>query len=282
MFKRILVLLSILGIVLFPYSFHQKAEAAALTSMSDVMTRQVESANSNHTIEFTLPASDDIIEDETITLTFQAGFTMTGISCEDIDIEDDTVDEDVQEEAGSCTANATEWGVGLSGQVITLTAPSTAQTYIAASSVISIEIGTHATADDPGADQIDNPATDGSYTVAINADGDTGTLAVPIVNDDQVTVSGTVDPSITSVISSSTCTLTPDPITISNVSVCSYTNTVDTNNGTALNVSTTTTIGSPGMTFQSISSAGSATQGINLTNLTGNVSGVCPECGERI
>src|SRR3989304_4099915 len=181
----------LLVIVIYP----RFASAAALTALSDTMERMKDSVDSNHTIQFTIPASDDIIENETITVTFAAGFDLAvnGTDCGAIDLEDDTVDEDVREQADpDCNATATEWGAAISGQVITLTAPSTASTYINTTSVVVIKIGSNANHDGANTvEKINNQTVAENNTdqkISINADGDTGTIAVEIVANDQVTV----------------------------------------------------------------------------------------------
>lgn len=229
LFKLFAALLIV--VVAFPF-VSTTSKAGNLTAMSDTMTRLAASQASNHLISFTFTSGTAVIENETITITFASGFDLTTIDCGDIDITDDGVDEDVQENAGSCTANATEWGVGVSGQVITLTAPSTSATYINGSSVVTVEIGTNATADEAGDEQITNP-TAGNKTISIGGSfGDTGTLAVPILSTDQVTVTATVDPTISVAYSGTgqpTCAL--GTISAGTISVCSYTTSVTTNAG---------------------------------------------------
>ncbi len=190
-----------------------KADAASLTAIKDTMSRLEMSTLSNHTISFTFSAGTAVIQDETITITFPADFSLVGIDCGDVDITDDGADEDVQEVAGSCTPSATEWGAAVSGQVLTLTAPSGGATYINGSSVVIVEIGTNATADEAGDEQITNATTAGSKTISIGGNfGDTGSLAVGIADDDQVTITATVDPTLTFDIDTATTDTTSDPL----------------------------------------------------------------------
>lgn len=96
---------------------------------------------------------------------------------------------------------------------------------MSATNKVIITIGLSASG---GANQITNPGSTGSKSIPLTAgSSDTGTLAVPILTDDQVTVSATVDPSITSSLSSTTCNL--GTLSVSAISFCSYTNTVNTN-----------------------------------------------------
>jgi len=227
--KNLLKLLAAVMIILaaFPI-FTTSSLAGNLTSMSDTMTRLKVSIASNHTLSFTFTAGTNLIESETLTITFPAAFDTSLIDCGDVDITDDGADEDVQENAGGCTANATEWGASMAADVLTLTAPSTAATYINGSSVVTVEIGTNATADEAGDEQITNPGSSGSNKIDIGGTfGDTGSLAVPIMTEDQVTVSATVDPTVTSALSASTCAL--GTLSATAINFCSYTNTVSTN-----------------------------------------------------
>ncbi|MDP2671069.1 MAG: hypothetical protein Q8P13_01240 [bacterium] len=213
--------------LLFP-AFSTPSRAGNLTALSDTMSRLAVTTASNHLISFTMTAGTEVIQDETITVTFPADFDTSTIDCGDVDLTDDTVDEDIQEEAGGCTASATEWGAAFAADVLTLTAPSGAATYINGSSVVTIEIGTNATADEAGNEQITNPGSDGSNTISIGGTfGDTGSLAVPIMSADQVSVSATVDPTITATLSDTTCAL--GTLTTASVSGCTYTNTIVTN-----------------------------------------------------
>jgi len=201
-----------------------RTESANLTTLSDTMSRLKLSASSNHTIVFTTPSGVAALQK--IKVTFAAGFSLTGVVFGDIDLLDDGSDLTL---AGTCSG--TTWGAAVASQVITFTSCSGT---IAASSVITIKIGTNAAG--PGVHQITNPGSSGSnvinlaITTAADADVDTGALAVAIMDEDQITVTATVNPSITSVLSGAgypTCAL--GTLTISQVYGCTYINTVNTN-----------------------------------------------------
>src|SRR3972149_10402794 len=116
-------------------------KAGNLTAMSDTMSRLKVSVAANHLISFTMTAGTNLIENETITVTFPAAFDTSTIDCGDIDLMDDAVDEDLNNEAGGCTATATEWGAVFASDVLTLTAPSGASTYIAGSLFLELKSG---------------------------------------------------------------------------------------------------------------------------------------------
>src|SRR3989344_732475 len=229
MLKRLIVTIAIFYIALISLPI-ATVKAGNLTAMSDTMSRLQATTASNHSISFTMTAGTSVIESETITVTFPAAFDTSTIDCGDIDLLDDAAEENLQNEAGGCTADADEWGAVFAADVLTLTAPSGAATYIAGSSVVVIEIGTNTAEEGVGDEQIVNSG-DGSQTISIGGNfGDTGSFAVPIMTGDQVTVSATVDPSITSVLSASTCLL--GTLSSANIQTCTYTNTVNTNAGT--------------------------------------------------
>jgi len=177
------------------------ASAASLTSMSDTMTRQDAGVDSSHTIRFTLDAGTTIVESETITITFEDEFEEldgdgAGLGIEDIDLLDDGSDEDLVNALGA--ADADEWGVDITNYVLTLTAPTTAATYIDGSSAVTVEIGLGADTEGTGDTEIANPTPAGTYyDVSIAGTfGDTGTILIPILDDDFVTISATIQSNI--------------------------------------------------------------------------------------
>ena len=182
--KKIAILgliLAMLTILVGP--FLEVANAAALTSVSDTLSRVKASTLANHDIQFTSPTG--VAAGQTITVTFPAEFTMGSVVFGDMDLLDDGVDITL---AAVCAT--TTWGAALTGQVITFTS---CTGTIAAASVIRIKIGTNATG---GTNQITNPAA-GSYKIDIAGTfGDTGSATVQILADDQVGVSATVPQSI--------------------------------------------------------------------------------------
>ncbi len=184
--QRALAVLSVLALLFGTVPIRQ-ASAAAVTSFKDTLSRLQASTAANHTIQFTTPSGVDA--GETITVAFQSGFTMNSIDFADIDVADDGVDLTL-----AATPSGATWGAALSSQTVTITSGTGT---IAASSVITIEVGTNATQPTTGDTQITNPSA-GSYTVTIGGTfGDSGTLAINIIADDTVDITATVDPTIT-------------------------------------------------------------------------------------
>ena len=191
--KKIATLIATFSLIFMPFS--SLNAAGPLTSLSDTMTRLKDSEVSNHTIQFTTPTG--VGSGQTIILTFPTGFDVNAgdnlLDYTDLDVTDDTVDVAL---AGS--PSGATWGVGVTASAITLT---NGTTVVAGGSVIAIEIGTNATSEVAGDKQIINQTVAQNNTdpkiVITGSFTDTGTIAVEIVTNDQVTMSATVDLAIT-------------------------------------------------------------------------------------
>ncbi len=192
--------------------------AAALTSMSDTMTRQKTTTLSDHGIVFT--ATSGVGAGGTIVVTFPSGFDGTTAGDPSGPLDDTDVDVIVDSSAdGICDDAGTEltigsapslgtWGAVFSGtNLVTLTITSGTGT-IASSSEVCVLIGDHADGSVGGTSypdgsvvlghsQYQNPGSAGSKTITIAAGADTGTIAVPIDDNDRVQLSATVNASIT-------------------------------------------------------------------------------------
>lgn len=195
------------------YFATNSAKAAGLTSVRATLSTSAPSANADWTIQF---VTDTLVDqDDTIAFEFETTgtpFDLTSLVEDDVDIEEDTdgspescsgtlTDE---ETAGSATA--TEWGVSFNTttDVLTLTAPSGAATYIAAGACVVVRIGTGATHDGTGANQINNPAKVAGagdadiYDIPIAFTGNSTNSATALVAViDGVTVSVSIDESLT-------------------------------------------------------------------------------------
>lgn len=156
----------------------QIVSAAALTGMKDTQTRLKKSTAANHTIQFTTPTG--IAIGNTVTLTFGSDFSIASVVTADVTLE------------GAAVTSAVPVG-----QVLTITAG--AGNVVAAAGTADIVITNN---------HITNPTTADSYTIAIAGTfGDTGSLAVAIANEDQVTISATVGSYLTFDVTDSTVTL---------------------------------------------------------------------------
>jgi hypothetical protein len=154
------------------------ATAANLSSISDTLTDSAPSADSDHTIAFTHPASSTgVANGEDIVLTFPAGFNLTGIGTEDISLAVD----------GSDFGQA-NWSLVNGGQTLTITIDTG---DIAAGSSTEIIIGNGASVDGDTPDtQISNPSSEGTYTIGVAAgNDDSGETIVVILSSVEITAS---------------------------------------------------------------------------------------------
>lgn len=184
------------------------ARAASLTVQSDVMSNQTLSQASNHVITFTTPtgAADNT---DTIIVTFPSDFDFTNAAFGDVTLTHGATTGLESTETVATAASASDWGAAFSGtqnRVLTLTAPTdgVGSAAIAASDKVIITLANTfngtcvANSSTVTSCEFINASTAGSKTVAITgAFGDTGSYAVAIIDNDDVTITATVDPSIT-------------------------------------------------------------------------------------
>ncbi len=194
--KGFLVLFLVLTLLVFIYP--RVARADALTALSDTMSRLQKSTASNHTIKFTTPTGAGDVGD-TIEITMPTGFTIGSVDYTDIDLSHGPSTGYETEESLAAAASGTEWGASFSGQVLSLEHPTNgANGDIEPNDKVVVEIGTHATYQTNGDQQITNHATAATYTISIAGDfGDSGKIAIVILDDDQVDVTASIDPVIT-------------------------------------------------------------------------------------
>ncbi len=156
---------------------------------SDTLTRLKISIAADHDVRFYTPTG--VGAASTVTLTFAAGFT--GIaSLANTDIQTLVASGNTSDCANETYADLGSASEAGSGQVVTVT-PGGA---IAAGKCVQVLIGTNAHGD-TGTNQIINPGTAGSYELTIGGTmDDVGGIGIAIADDDQVTVTANVDPSM--------------------------------------------------------------------------------------
>lgn len=166
------------------------ASAAPLSEIRDVLSDSAPSLPSDHTVTFTTPSG--IAEGQTITITFPASFSLAGLTEDDVDIADDTVDLTT---APDCSVNE-QAGVAIAGQVVTIEICSGDGGAIAAASSVVIELGANATSSGTGLQQIDNPGTTNDYEISVGGTmADSGDTRVSIHT--AVVVTSEVDTTLT-------------------------------------------------------------------------------------
>lgn len=192
--------------------FNYAPAYAAISTISDTMTRQKISTASSHTITFT--ASGNIPANETIAIDFgedSTYFTVdgTGTAIADLSVTNGAARTIVGVD-GLCTGHSGNGDIAASVNdstgVLTLT---TCASYSATTAVFTVNYGTAA----GGTNRVTNPSAKGTYIIPINISGgitESGKFAVSIPEasgDDQIPVSGTVNPSITFTVVNTTLAL---------------------------------------------------------------------------
>lgn len=194
---RVLAKVSILALAFSSLFVIAPTHAANITIRSDVMETQDAGAISDHTITFTTASAVEGASSDTITVTFPAGFDISNLTEDDVDITDDAAELTT---AADCLGTE-DMGVAVAGQVITFTACTGDITDIASGSVVVIELGEVATASGTGASAnapVNHSTGNTSYTITVAGTfGDTGGIDIPILDDDFVTVTATVAETIT-------------------------------------------------------------------------------------
>jgi hypothetical protein len=174
-------------------------DAASITSAKATFGRLKIGVNSESgTIQFATPTGIQTGGADTITFTFSGEFVLASEAAANFDIElgDSATCSSATytDEVVALTASATDWGVDVTGNVITLS-PETDQT-LTAGFCMRLVWGTAATTGGTGAAStiVNATAADDDDTIVIAGDfGDSGTITVDMIDDDQVTVSATVN-----------------------------------------------------------------------------------------
>ena len=179
------------------------AFAASLSSLSNTQSSVQVSQLSNHTIQFVTPTG--VTAGQNIQITFTVGYTMGSFNVDNLDFATSTSAtcsgfQDAAIQSGA--ASGQTWGTAQASQTITITSGTA---VIPANRCIQIEIGSNATSGATGVQQITNPATPGLYEITIGGTfGDSGSISTYIISDDTVSMTGTVQQSLTFTISTTT------------------------------------------------------------------------------
>jgi hypothetical protein len=197
--------LSIIALILatsFAPMFAGLATAASISSSKATFGRLAEDINSESgTVQFASPTGIQAGTD-TITLTFSGEFVLAAEVAANFDVElgnsSTCSSAAYADEIVALTASGTDWGVDVTGNVITFT-PHTGET-LTAGFCMRLVWGTAATTGGTGAAGTVVNATDvdDDDTITIGGVfGDTGTITVDIIDSDQVTISATVNQTLT-------------------------------------------------------------------------------------
>jgi hypothetical protein len=168
--------------------------AASITSFSDTVSDLTASANANHTIVFTTPTG--VASGQTIILTFNNGTVInSSLTFADVDV----LDGASQITLAASPSGSTAGVVRTSATVLTFT---NGTTPISAGHVITFKIGTNATNQSTGSFQIANGSAGTTILSVSGTFTDTGSVAIPIVSNGVVSISATVQPTISFAVSS--------------------------------------------------------------------------------
>lgn len=189
--KSAIVLIAILVLASL-FAVYNQTQAGQLSSVSDTMSRMGTSASSNHAFKFVNRAG--VAAGQTITINFSAGFTMGTVDYTDMDLAEGSTNNCstavFTDKTLAASAAGAVWGAAVAGRVVTFTSDTDT---ITADRCVLVRIGTNATFGGAGDAQIVNPAVAGNYLEQISGTfGDSSTIAVYIVANDQVGVGGDV------------------------------------------------------------------------------------------
>lgn len=182
--QRLCAFLCATAVALFAFP----ARAALVTQASDAVTRHLVSVAADHEIAFTTPTGVDGPAD-TVAIALP-DFTFGLLDIGDLNLFYGPVTGLENATVLAAAPAAGVWGAAISGTTITFTAPSDAAGTVAAGSRIVIRVGTNAAG---GVHRLTNPAAPVTAQVGIQGTfGDTGTVGVPIVDNDSISVTATV------------------------------------------------------------------------------------------
>ena len=174
------------------------ATAATITKATAVFGRLKQNVTADSVVlTFASPTGIQTGGADTISLTFSSDFIVAAAAAANFDIglgnSGTCSTASYTDEVVALTPSATDWGVGVAGNVITLS-PDTDVT-LTAGFCIRVEMGTAATTGGTGsASTITNGPLDDDDTITIGgAFADSGIITVQIIDDDQVSVSATVN-----------------------------------------------------------------------------------------
>ncbi|KKS25865.1 MAG: hypothetical protein UU87_C0009G0005 [Parcubacteria group bacterium GW2011_GWA2_42_11] len=198
-FVSSITILALLAIMVAP----QLANAGTITSAKATFGRLKIGINSEFgTIEFATPTGIQAGTSDDIILTFSSEFVLAAEAAVNYDIElgDSATCSTASyaDEGVALTADASNWGIDVTGDVLTLE-PDT-DSSLTAGFCMRLVWGTAATTGGTGAVSTIVNATDADdddTIVFTGGFGDTGTITVDMIDDDQVSVTATVNQSIT-------------------------------------------------------------------------------------
>ena len=176
------------------------AQAASITTASDTMSREKASTASDHTFLFVTPTG--MASGTNMTLVFSSDFTGIGsLVGADFDFAEGSTGvcssaSFTEKSVVTSSPSSSQFSIAGASQTVTITSGGASAT-ITAGRCVRLKVGLNATdttGSGPGTHQITSGAADDDDTVTIGGSfGDSGTITVDIIDDDQVTISATVN-----------------------------------------------------------------------------------------
>lgn len=182
-FFSFLRILFAIFIAIFPATLH----AATVANLTDQPSSTQISIGANH--KFTFTVTSEVSEGSTLSIMFPAGFNLSAIGEDDVDIADDGVDLTT---ASNC-AGGEQASVSIAGQTISVSLCAGDGGAIANGSLVVIEVGANAASSGFGVNRITNPSAVASYFIALSeTGGNSGSVVFTTTSSGSAAVTATV------------------------------------------------------------------------------------------
>ncbi len=176
--------------------------AAALTSLSDVQSSVKVNTLSDHMIQFVTPTG--IAAGQAFSVTFPSGYATGTYNINNFDFATSTSStcSGFTDATIAAAPSGLTWGVSVSTATVYVTSGTAT---VPANRCVQLRIGSNAVYQASGTSVMTNPASPGTYAITIGSSfGDNGTISTNIITNDTVSVSATVQQTITFSISTTT------------------------------------------------------------------------------
>jgi hypothetical protein len=200
--QNVVIIALLCGVGLSLFGPIKRVFAAALTTLSDTQSSLRVSTLSDHTIQFVTPTG--IAAGQGISVTFPAGYATGTFNVNNFDFATSTsaTCSGFTDAPLAASPAGLTWGVAVSTATLYITSGTA---VVPANRCVQIRIGSNAISQASGTSVITNPAAAGPYAILIAGSfGDNGSITQNIITNDTVSVSATVQQSITFTISTTT------------------------------------------------------------------------------
>lgn len=201
--KHIFTILTIAIVFVFAL-YIQPAEAFYFNNAKDALTRIEINTPASHLISFSLSNNEKIEVGYNLNISLKksgVGFSIddTSMTTADLDFNDGR-ERNIVSVDGTCSgfSGSDDIAVGVDGATSTITfTPCSGFVASQSNAAVDIKFGAAAMVGGLGVNRATNPIAPGTYTINIGRNGVSGTnILVIIIADDQLSITGTVDPTI--------------------------------------------------------------------------------------